>query len=205
VSYDVTIKIEHLLDERVLLPLLRDTNCAFVVSAVESIDDVVLGKLQKGHTRADFEAVVTAFDEVGLTLSPTFVAFTPWTTLEGYCELLQTIDRLGLVPAVAPIQYAIRLLIPQGSRMLELEEVRGRISHFDPRSLTHVWSHPDPRVDALQRALEAIAGSNLNAPRDEIFARVWTIAHEAAALIPPTREPLVARAAVPYLNEPWYC
>jgi radical SAM superfamily enzyme YgiQ (UPF0313 family) len=118
VSYDVTIKVEHLLAQRARLPLLRDTNCAFVVSAVESIDDTVLQKLEKGHTRADFEEVVAAFDAVGLTLSPTFVAFTPWTTLEGYCELLQAIDRLGLVPAVAPIQYAIRLLIPQGSRML---------------------------------------------------------------------------------------
>jgi len=205
VSYDVTIKVEHLVAERALLPVLRGTNCAFVVSAVESIDDVVLGRLEKGHTRADFEAVVAAFAEVGLSLSPTFVAFTPWTSLEGYCELLQAIDRLRLVPAVAPIQYAIRLLIPQGSHMLELEDVRARISHFDPRSLTYLWRHADPRVDALQRDLEAVAGSKLNAHRAEMFARVWTLAHEAAGLIPPAREPLAARATVPYLNEPWYC
>ena len=205
VSYDVTIKIEHLLAERALLPRLRDTNCAFVVSAVESIDDVVLGKLEKGHTRADFEAVVDAFADARLTLSPTFVAFTPWTTLEGYCELLHTIDRLELVAAVAPIQYAIRLLIPQGSRMLELEDVRSRITHFDPRSLTHGWRHADPRVDELQRDLETIAGSNLNAPRAEMFERVWNLAHEAAGLVPPAPKPLAARATVPYLNEPWYC
>jgi radical SAM superfamily enzyme YgiQ (UPF0313 family) len=205
VSYDVTIKIEHLLAHRALLPLLHETNCAFVVSAVESIDDEVLGKLEKGHTRADFEAVVAAFADVGLALAPTFVAFTPWTTLEGYCELLQTIDRLGLVEAVAPIQYAIRLLIPQGSRMLELEDVRRRISHFDARSLTHLWRHADPRVDALQRQLEAIAGSKLNAPRSATFARVWAVAHEAAGLPVAPLTPLVARATVPYLNEPWYC
>jgi radical SAM superfamily enzyme YgiQ (UPF0313 family) len=205
VSYDVTIKIEHLLAQRALLPLLRDTGCAFVVSAVESIDDGVLARLEKGHTRADFEAVVALFGDVGLTLSPTFVAFTPWTTLTGYCELLQQIDRLGLVEAVASIQYAIRLLIPQGSRMLELDDVRARISHFDARSLTHVWRHADARVDALQHALEALVGSKLNAPRAEMFARVWTLAHEAADLTPPARAPLPARATVPYLNEPWYC
>jgi radical SAM superfamily enzyme YgiQ (UPF0313 family) len=205
VSYDVTIKVEHLLAERALLPRLRDTNCAFVVSAVESIDDDVLSKLEKGHTRADFEAVVAAFAGAGLTLSPTFVAFMPWTTLDGYCELLQTIDRLELVAAVAPIQYAIRLLIPQGSRMLELEDVRSRITHFDARSLTHVWRHRDSRVDALQRELETIAGSNLNAPRAGMFERVWNLAHEAAGLVPPARGPLAARATVPYLNEPWYC
>jgi hypothetical protein len=133
------------------------------------------------------------------------VAFTPWTTIEGYLSTLQTIDRLGLVTAIAPIQYAIRLLIPEASRMMELADVRERVSHFDGRSLTHVWRHADPRVDALQRDLEALAGSRLNAPRAEMFDRVWTDAHAAAGVTPPPRQPLVSRATVPYLNEPWYC
>jgi radical SAM superfamily enzyme YgiQ (UPF0313 family) len=205
VSYDATIKIEHLLKHRELLPVLRATGCAFVTSAVESIDDRVVQLLDKGHTRADFEQVVREFEAIGLPLAPTFVAFTPWTTLAGYCEFLQELDRLGLVPAVAPIQYAIRLLVPQGSRMLELPEMRARISRYDPRTLTYVWSHADPAVDALQRELEGFAGSRLNAPREEFFARVWEIAHAAAAVVPPARRPLVSRAAVPYLNEPWYC
>jgi hypothetical protein len=83
--------------------------------------------------------------------------------------------------------------------------VRSRITHFDPRSLIHVWRHEDPRVDALQRDLETLAGSNLNAPRAEMFERVWNLAHESARLVPPARESLAARATVPYLNEPWYC
>ena len=118
---------------------------------------------------------------------------------------LREIERLGLVPAIAPIQYAIRLLIPQGSRMLELEQVCARIERFDPASLTHVWRHADPRVDALQQQLERLVGSRLNAPRDEVFAHVWDIAHAAAGVLPPPREPLPSRATVPYLNEPWYC
>ena len=205
VSYDVTIKVEHLRRHVDLLPRLRDTGCAFVTSAVESIDDAVTAKLEKGHTRADFEQVVRDCRAAGLALSPTFVAFTPWTTLAGYVEFLRAIDRLGLVPAVAPIQYAIRLLIPKGSRMLELPDVRERIGYYDPRTLTSVWCHADPRVDALQRDLEALAGARLNAPRDEFFARVWDVAHAAAGLVPPARPPLPSRATVPYLNEPWYC
>ena len=54
VTYDVTIKVEHLLQHRELLPRLRDTGCAFVTSAVESVDDRVLALLDKGHTRAGF-------------------------------------------------------------------------------------------------------------------------------------------------------
>ena len=205
VSYDVTIKVEHLRNHCELLPRLRATGCAFVTTAVESFDDEVLAKLEKGHTHGDFEAVVNDCDGIGLPLSPTFVAFTPWTSIESYRSMLRTIDRLALVPAVAPIQYAIRLLVPQGSRMLELDDVRERVTHFDRKSLTHVWRHRDPRVDALQRELETLAGARLNAPREEMFARVWTLAYDAAGLAILPRAPLPSRATVPYLNEPWYC
>jgi radical SAM superfamily enzyme YgiQ (UPF0313 family) len=205
VSYDVTIKVEHLRQQASALPRLRDTGCAFVTSAVESFDDQVLEKLAKGHTHADFVETVRHCQSIGLALSPTFVAFTPWTTVDGYCWQLREIDRLGLVSAISPIQYAIRLLIPQGSRMLELDDVRERIERFDATSLTHVWRHADPQVDALQQQLEQLVGSRLNAPREEMFARVLEIAHAAAGVLPPPREPLLSRAAVPYLNEPWYC
>jgi radical SAM superfamily enzyme YgiQ (UPF0313 family) len=207
VSYDVTIKIEHLLRHADALPVLRRTGCAFVTSAVESIDDVVLARLAKGHTREDFERVVDLCRAHDLPLSPTFVAFTPWTTMAGYCELLHEIDRLQLVDHVAPIQLAIRLLVPQGSRLLELPEVRAIVSHFDPRWLTHAWRHQDPRVDALQREIERTVGVKLTTDRRAVFDRIWSIAHEGAGLAPPARQDtgLVARAAIPYLNEPWYC
>ena len=204
-TYDVTIKVEHLKNHAALLPRLRDTGCAFVTCAVESFDDAVLGQLEKGHTHADFIEVVGHCRAIGLTLSPTFVAFTPWTTIESYTGMLREIERLDLVPAVSPIQYAIRLLIPQASRMLELADVRALVTGFNAASLTHVWRHPDPRVDALQQELERLVGARINAPRDQMFAHVWDAAHAAAGSPPPPRRPLLSRAAVPYLNEPWYC
>jgi hypothetical protein len=205
VTFDATIKIEHLRAHADLLPRLRDAGCAFVTSAVESVDDAILAALEKGHTRADFEAVVRHCREIGLPLAPTFVAFTPWTTLDGYCEMLRAIDELALVEAVSPVQYAIRLLIPTGSRMLELSEIRERVTHFDPATLTHVWRHADSRVDALQAAVEQLAGHRVHAERHEFFGRVWDVAHEAAGRPAPPRRPLASRATVPYLNEPWYC
>ena len=205
VTFDVTIKVEHLRSHEGLLPRLRDAGCAFVTTAVESVDDETLAALDKGHTRADFEAVVRHCREIGLMLSPTFVAFTPWTTVDGYCDMLRAIDELDLVNAVAPVQYAIRLLIPQGSRVMELPAVRDRVTHFDPVTLTHVWRHADGRVDALQSALERFAGTRLNTPRAEFFGRVWALAHDAAGRTPPARRHVESRATVPYLNEPWYC
>jgi radical SAM superfamily enzyme YgiQ (UPF0313 family) len=205
VSYDATIKVEHLERHADLLPLLKETGCAFVTCAVESFEDEVLEKLQKGHTHAGFAAVVGACAALGLPLSPTFVAFTPWTTIASYVRMLREIERLGLIEAVAPIQYAIRLLVPEGSLMLELEEVRARVTHFDAKSLTHVWRHQDAAVDALQLELERLVGQRLTAPRGEMFGRVREVAYAAAGLAIPPMPPLLSRAAVPYLNEPWYC
>ncbi len=207
ISYDVTIKIEHLLKHAALLPLLRDSGCAFVTSAVEAVDDRVLEALEKGHTRADFERVARHCREVGLVLAPTFVAFTPWTTLAGYCDLLQTIDRLELVGQVAPIQLAIRLLVTEGSRLLELAAIRTVIGPFSPRSLTYPWVHADARVDALQKQVETLVGANLSAPRETLFDQIWDLAHAAAHLTPPPRvdRDRGERSPIPHLSEPWYC
>ncbi len=206
VTYDVTIKVEHLRNHRDLLPRLRDTGCAFVTTAVESFDDRRARTARKGpHTRRRRSTSRVTSRTIGLTLSPTFVAFTPWTTMESYAMMLETLDRLDLVPGVAPIQYAIRLLVPEGSRMLELEALRARVSHFDSRSLTHIWRHEDPRVDALQRDLEALAGARLNAPREEMFAAVAAHLHRTSGLSVPSRAPRATGELVPFLNEPWYC
>lgn len=206
VTYDVTIKVEHLLQHADVLPRLRETGCAFVTTAVESIDDDVLARLQKGHTRADFERVVGLFRASDLTLSPTFVAFTPWSTLDSYCELLEAIARLELVENVAPIQLAIRLLVTEGSRLLELSDVRGLCREFDPGSLTYPWNHPDARVDWLQQQIASAVGVRSAAPRHELFDAIWRMAHETAGAPRPSAIPEVRpRTSIPYMNEPWYC
>lgn len=205
VSYDVTIKVEHLLRHRGLLPELAATGCAFVTSAVESVDDRVLARLDKGHTRADFVDAVAACRSAGVTLVPTFVAFHPWLTLDGYCDLLDTIASLALIDHVAPIQLAIRLLIPQASRLLELDDVRRLVGGFDPATLTYRWTHPEPRVDALHEEVASLVGGRLTADRRTVFESVSALAHDRAGVPRPATHPPRDRATVPYLNEPWYC
>jgi radical SAM superfamily enzyme YgiQ (UPF0313 family) len=205
VTYDATIKVEHLLKHHDLLPTLGATGCAFVTSAIESVDDRVLALLDKGHTRADFVHAVALCEAAGLTLVPTFVAFHPWLTLEGYCDLLDTIVDLSLVDHVAPIQLAIRLLVPDGSRLLARDEMRQHITAFDPATLTHRWTHPDPRVDDLHREVTAIVGMRLTADRRAVFAEIGALAHDRAGRSMVWAKPVRDRATVPYLNEPWYC
>jgi radical SAM superfamily enzyme YgiQ (UPF0313 family) len=208
VTYDVTIKVEHLLQHAQHLPELARTGCAFVTTAVEAVDDRILERLDKGHTRADFGRVVEACRSAGLVLNPTFVAFTPWTTLEGYRDLLETIERLDLIEHVAPIQLAIRLLIPSGSRLLELDETRDLVGRFDPDALVFPWRHSDPRVDQLQIQAETLIAQLLRegAGRAATFARVSALAARAAGAADPAVDAVSFRSPpVPYLSEPWYC
>lgn len=225
-TYDVTIKVEHLLKQAHYLRTLRDTGCLFVTSAVESVDDAVLRRLDKGHTRADFVRLVKLMRAERLPLQPTFVPFTPWTTLEGYLDLLRVLAENELVEAVAPIQLAIRLLLPAGSRLLELEEVRRMVALFDDAALVYPWKHANPRVDVLCDEVQEIvrAGDKLKRTREKTFTRIWQVAANAATAGRPASASsraagegksiasqvaampvLASRAAIPYLNEPWYC
>ena len=208
VTYDVTIKVEHLKKYEAHLPKLKQTGCLFVTSAVEYLDNAVLEALDKGHTREDFLYVVHAFRELGMILHPTFVPFTQWTTMESYLDLLRVLYAESLIENVAPIQLGIRLLIPEGSRLLELDEVRGNVGPFDPQSLVYPWKHADPRVDALSETVQAIAadGDRKKESRTMVFERIWKAAHAAAGLEAPSiQTSRTSPAAIPFLSEPWYC
>ncbi|MBI4640745.1 MAG: radical SAM protein, partial [Candidatus Tectomicrobia bacterium] len=210
-TYDVTIKVEHLLKYAQYLATLRETGCLFVTSAVESVNDRILSLLDKGHTRNDFIEVVKLFKAVGLVLNPTFVTFTPWISLEGYQELLSLLVELDLIDHVSPIQLAIRLLIPAGSRLLEVPEVQEIVDDFDETILGYRWSHPDPRVDRLYEEVQELvkSGEANGDSRREIFSKVWMAAQKAAKgsvrPMPAMMIDSLPRAPIPYLTEPWYC
>src|SRR5246127_459188 len=214
-SYDVTIKVEHLLKHAGRLPALRETGCAFVTTAVESVDDDALRILDKGHTRADFIRLAGLMRGLGLFLVPTFVPFTPWTTLEGYEDLLATLIRLGLVEHVPPVQLTIRLLIPAGSRLLEVLPLHNAaIGPFQQEALSYPWANSDRRVDRLQCDLEAMVQreAKASASRTTIFGEAWRLLQRAMnedgdeALVPlPLVPPGPARVTIPFMTEPWYC
>ena len=117
--------------------------------------------------------------------------------------MLAVLAELDLIANVAPIQLAIRLLIPAGSRLLELEDVRKRIGSFDEQALSYQWKHDDPSMDRLCSAILTMIEREERAKtsRAQIFERIWEMAHDA----PAPDFHLAARATIPYLNEPWYC
>jgi radical SAM superfamily enzyme YgiQ (UPF0313 family) len=210
VTFDFTAKIEHLLRHRAHLPALREAGCLFVVSAAESLSDTVLAHLDQGHTRADIMTALGLTREAGITLRPTWVAFTPWTTLDDHRAWLDFLADEGLIDHVDAVQYGLRLLVPPGSLLLESPAMRPHRGPLEPATLSHRWTHPDARMDRLQAETAAIVAKAIGMQADTpaIFDRVRAMAAETAGAAPPAS----VRAAMsrdrrrpPRLSEAWFC
>lgn len=208
VTFDFTAKVEHLLRHRALLPELAAAGGLFVVSAVESLSDRVLEALEKGHSRADVFEALTLTRRVGLTLRPSLVAFTPWTTLDDYVELVEFVAGEGLSRQVDPIQLAIRLLIPPGSGLLERDAIRPFLGPLDRARLGYSWRHPDPRMDALALAVTGLVEQGTrrgDAPEAIVEAiRAAAVSVREGRPVPP-RPAGAAGRDVPRLTESWFC
>ena len=209
VTFDVTAKVEHLLRHRRWLPELAALGCAFVVSAVESLSDTVLHHLDKGHTRADVVEALRLMRAAGLVLRPTWVAFTPWTTLDDYREMLDFVAREGLVDHIDPVQYSIRLLVPPGSLLLHSEAMRPHLGELVDDAFYYRWTHPDARMDQLHADVTVAVAQAAERKEDPAltFARITDLADGAAG---GSRRSIVMtqsqdRRRPPRLTEPWFC
>jgi radical SAM superfamily enzyme YgiQ (UPF0313 family) len=208
-TYDATIKIEHILEHRTHLPGLASTGCLFIVSAAESVQDHVLAHLNKGHTAADVDRAIEITRCAGVALRPTLVAFTPWTSMDDYLELLDFVASRGLANSVDPIQLAIRLLVPSGSWLMDDGPMSPFVTGFDHEGLTHRWIHPDPRVDHLQKLVIGIVerATEQDAAPLATFQQIRSAAWREAGRSPDVAPPLepAAHVSVPRLTEPWFC
>jgi hypothetical protein len=205
-TFDITTKVEHILKRGAVLPELGRQGCLFLISAVESVSDTVLAILEKNHTRADIEQALKLVRAAGIAPRPTWVAFTPWTTLGDYLDMLAFIEANGLIDHVDPVQYTIRLLVPPGSYLLNRPEMKAHLGRLDQASFSYVWAHPDPRMDRLQKQVAALVEKDVHAGEDPAvtFYRVWAL---AAGRQPTTVVPLLPpeRERAPRLSEPWFC
>ena len=210
VTFDFTAKIEHLLRHRAHLPALARAGCLFVVSAAESLNDTVLAHLCKGHTSADILTALALTREAGITLRPTWVAFTPWTTRDDHRAWLDFLAGEGLIDHVDPVQYGLRLLVPPGSLLLESAAMRPHLGPLEQETLSYRWTHPDPRMDRLQAETAQVVARAVEAKEEApaIFDRVRSLAAAVAGAPPPAAvAPGLGkeRRRPPRLTEAWFC
>ena len=205
-TFSYTAKVEHLLAHRDVVVELHSLGALFVVSALESFNDHTLTLLDKGHTHADALEVIRFFRGGGMTLRPSFVPFNPWDTIEDFQRLLDVVASEGLVESVDAVQYAIRLLLPQGSPLLTLPEMRPHLGAFDAARFTFEWRHPQPDMDDLQQRVQSTVETGASSGRSarEIFAAVYDLAGVVAGRTRPVPY-LTDAAPVPRMTEPWFC
>jgi hypothetical protein len=143
------------------------------------------------------------FGGAGIALRPSLMPFTPWETRASLAELLDIVASEGLVGQVDPVQYSIRLLVPEGSLLLRHEPMRAHLGPFDPETLSYRWWHPDSTMDRLQRELVRVAADAAAGgwAAEEAFARV------CAAVAPGRAAHAVPQPAgpSPRLTEDWFC
>jgi len=208
-TFDCTVKVEHVLRHPALWPELAEAGCVFIVSAFESVDDTILGYLVKGHTTADASEAVILLRRHGIEIRPSWLPFTPWTTIDGLVDLLDFVIAHDLVRNVDPVQYTVRLLLPEGSLLLDRPEMTPHLGPFDAERLGWTWTHPDPAVDQLQQVLSALVEARVDQESALTFAEIDQLIRSRATTIRPrpaagavSSGPSGPRAR---LTESWFC
>jgi radical SAM superfamily enzyme YgiQ (UPF0313 family) len=209
-TFDFTAKVEHILKHRELIPEFAQTGCIFVVSAVESLSNTVLERLDKGHTRDDVVEALRILRGAGIVLRPTFVSFTPWATIDDYIDVLEFVESNDLIDHVDPVQYSIRLLVPPGSLLLSRPDNQRWLGRLVQESFTYEWKHPDSRMDDLHARVSALVEQAASSNEDaaETFYRIRGIAYSSRDDEGPVKtsfqiDPL--RLRPPRLTEAWFC
>ena len=197
VTFDCTVKVEHVLRHADVWPEFAAAGCVFVVSAFESVDDATLERLDKGHTTVDAARAVAILRAAGIDVRPSWMPFTPWTTRDDVIALLDFVHEHDLVGSVDAVQYTVRLLLPRGSLLLAHPDLAPFVGPWDDERSTFTWEHPDPTIDELQRDLAALVEAG--GDDVELYARV-----RAAVGAPPVDGSPVTTGR-PHLTESWFC
>lgn len=206
VTFDATIKVEHIVKYPDVLAKLRKLGAIFVISAFESVSDLVLHRLKKGHTRLEMDTALEILRAAELPVQPTWVAFTPWTTIDDYLDMLTWVRERRLITHVPIVQYAIRLLVPPQSILLTDPDVDAWLGKLDAANFTYRWDHPDPRMDDLYRRVAHLAEGYADADPYDAFRALETLAYEVAGRTPSAWVlPERILPPPPRLTEDWFC
>ena len=209
-TFDVTTKVEHVLERRAIWGEMAERGCLFVTCALESTNDEILRRLDKGHTTAQAVEMIGLLRSHDIEVRPSFLPFTPWTTHADMVELMQFVIAHDLIANVDPVQYSIRLLVPEGSLLLSLPEMRAQVGPYDADHLTYTWTAEDPSIDELQRRLARLvedAGASKEPP-GATFLSIYAAVLEAAGdrtTPPPELIEVGSIEGRPRLTEPWFC
>ncbi len=209
-TFDCTTKVEHVLEHADLWEEMAASGCLFVVCALETVNDEILARLDKGHTTAEAVQALELLRAHGIETRPSFMPFTPWTTPRDVLEIVDFVAAHDLVANVDPVQYTIRLLVPEGSLLLERKDLREHLGPYEAERLSYPWRSADPAADRLQGRLSALVQQSAagHEAAGLTFARIRATVRAAngePAGPEPEAIPMGSTEGRPRLTEPWFC
>ncbi|HEU4895816.1 MAG TPA: radical SAM protein [Acidimicrobiia bacterium] len=204
VTFDATVKVEHIIRHAAIWPHVAGLNLLFVVSAFESVDEETLEILDKGHTVTDMVEAVALTRDAGIHIRPTWLPFFPWTSPAEVADVFRFIDDQELTGATDPVQLAIKLLMPKGSLLESHPAMTQYLSGYDPSALTWRWDFADPETELLYKELEAIAANASDCGQEAITTlneMRLVVSRASGRELPPLQDVTPA----PRLTESWFC
>lgn len=207
-TFDCTVKVEHILKHRDVWDEFAEAGCLFVVSAFESMNDNVLELLDKGHTADDAAVAVHVLRDAGIDIRPSWLPFTPWSTRADIDAMFRFISAHDLIESTDPVQMGIRLLIPQGSLILDIDGIDRHLGAYDPELLSYAWAAVEPEMDRLAALLMATAEDAAASGTDvgETFLAQWLAVVEGTDHeVPHDSVDQGATVGRPKLTESWFC
>ena len=136
-TFDCTTKVEHVLEHAGVWQEIAASGCLFVVCALESVNDEILARLDKGHTTAEAVHALELLREHGIETRPSFMPFTPWTTRATARDRDSSPRRSGgeRRPGAVHDPAARR----EGSLLLEGNDLREHLGPYDAERLSYPW------------------------------------------------------------------
>lgn len=204
VTFDATIKVEHIVDHHDLWPHMAELNLLFVVSAFESVDDTTLEILDKGHTVAGMSRAIELTRDAGIHIRPTWLPFLPWTRPSDIADTFRFIADNQLVGATDPVQMSIKLLVPRGSLLEDHDAMSPHLTRYDEKALTWLWDFADPETAVLHKELATIAANGSDCGQET--ARTLEEMRQAVMRVTGSDLPAFAGSPpTPRLTESWFC
>ena len=204
ITYDSTIKVEHILKYPDYFQELKNLNMLFVISAFETTNDHVLNILQKNHSFNDLNKAVELSLENKIDIRPTWMPFSPWTEQNDLISIIKLIENYKLRETVDPIQLTIKLLVPKNSLILKRPEMKEYLLDYDPSSFSYAWKYKFPNIDNIQNELFTYV---LQHESENEYAQYLGLVD---ILESHTNETLLnsekySQRIVPKLSETWFC
>ena len=129
-TFDCTIKVEHILRHPDVLPSWPKpaAHSSFRPSSRSTT------RSSATSTRVIPSPMppepIVSLREHGIEVRPSWLPFTPWTTLDDLVDLIDFVVAHDLVANVDPVQYTVRLLLPEGSLLLGHAAMTPHLGHY---------------------------------------------------------------------------